>query len=117
MKVSTMKLHVSQLFSSVKRNLQAFNTPSQPLEPTPGTAEDRSRYFTVIIEVVNQEVVNQEVANQEVANQEVVDQQEANIRLLESTARLTDALHLPDGCHIRSSFEISADTARVVINM
>ena len=112
MKVSTMKLHVFQLFSSVKRNLQAFNTPSQPLEPTPGTAEDRSRYFTVIIEVVNQEVVNQEVANQE-----VVDQQEANIRLLESTDRLANALHLPDGCHIRSSFEISADTARVVINM
>jgi len=112
MKVSTMKLHVSQLFSSVKRNLQAFNTPSQPPEPTPGTAEDRPRYFTVIIEVVNQEVVNQEVANQE-----VVDQQEANVRLLESTARLADALRLPDGCHIRSSFEISADTARVVINM
>jgi len=102
MKVSTMKLHVSQLFSSVKRNLQAFNTPSQPPEPTPGTTEDRSRYFTVIIEVVNQEVI---------------DQQEANVRLLESTARLADALHLPDGCHSRSSFEIAADTARVVINM
>ena len=96
MKVSTMKLHVAQLFSSVKRNLQAFNAPIAPTQP-PEPTDDKPRYFTVIVEVT--------------------DRKEANVRLLESTIRLANALHLPDGCHIRSSYEISTDLARVIINM
>jgi hypothetical protein len=96
MKVSTMKQHVSRLFSSVKRNLQAFRTPATPSQ-LPEPTEDRPRYFTVIVEVT--------------------DRKEANVRLLESTIRLASALQPPDGCHIRSCYEISTELARVIINM
>lgn len=46
-----------------------------------------------------------------------VEEDPALIRLMESPLRLAGTLQLPDGCRFRTSFEIGADYANVIINM
>jgi hypothetical protein len=90
-----MTLQVFRCLSSIKRNLlQAVSTPATPSQPP--EAENISRFFFIVVEV---------------------DNEEPNIKLLESVVRLAATLQLPDGCQIRASYEVSADIARVVINM
>ena len=96
MKVSTMPLRVFGSLFSLKRNLrQLFKPPAEPVAP-PITFPASTRFFFVVVEV---------------------DNGEPNITLMESIARLTETLQLPDGYQIRASYEVSADVARVVISM
>jgi hypothetical protein len=96
MKVSKMTLRVSRLLSFVKRNLlQVFTAPAAP-DSAPVATEAMTRFFFVVVEV---------------------DNEESNIKMMESVVRLAETLQLPDGCHIRASYEVSPEVARVVISM
>jgi hypothetical protein len=46
-----------------------------------------------------------------------IEEDPALIRLMESPLRLAATLQLPDGCRLRTSFEIGTDYANVIINM
>jgi hypothetical protein len=96
MKVSKMTLHVFRLLSSAKRSLlQTFSAPAAP-DRVPVATESMTRFFFVVVEV---------------------DNEESNIKMMESVVRLAETLQLPDGCHIRASYEVSAEVAHVVISM
>jgi hypothetical protein len=56
----------------------------------------RAAFFFIVVEVVDDPAV---------------------IRLMQSPLRLEAVLHLPNGCRFRTSFEIGADYANVIINM
>jgi hypothetical protein len=55
-----------------------------------------SRYFCIVVEV---------------------DEDPALIQLMESPQRLAGTLDLPDGCRLKTCFEIGAEYARAIINM
>lgn len=55
-----------------------------------------SRFFFIVVEAVDDPAV---------------------ISLMQSPPRLETVLQLPEGCRLRTSFEIGADYAKVIINM
>jgi hypothetical protein len=48
---------------------------------------------------------------------EVPEKEKALIRLMQVNPSVEAAIQLPDGCRFRTCFEISAEYAKVVINM
>ncbi|MBZ5507375.1 MAG: hypothetical protein LAO78_18095 [Acidobacteriia bacterium] len=48
---------------------------------------------------------------------EVQEEDRELIRLMQVNPSLAAAIHLPEGCRFRTCFEISAEYAKVIINM
>jgi hypothetical protein len=46
-----------------------------------------------------------------------VEEDPALLNLMESPPRVADTLQLPDGCSLKTCFEMNPDYARVIINM
>ena len=55
-----------------------------------------SRFFFVVVEVEEDPVL---------------------LQLMESPGRVADTVHLPEGCRLKTCFEIGADYANAIINM
>lgn len=115
MKVSTMKAHLrrylyrARLFLKVVvEGLKAARVrtpPDPPLPVSPGPGSDGSdggeahpgRFFFVVVEVPEED--------------------KELIRLMQVNPSVAAAIQLPDGCQFRTCFEISAEYAKVIINM
>jgi len=46
-----------------------------------------------------------------------VDEDPALLHLMESPGRVADTVQLPDGCRLKTCFEINPDYAQAIINM
>ena len=104
-----MNLHVRRFLYLVRLYLkQAFKgssassvrTSDSPFSVSPcrcGGCGPAGRFFSIVVEVPEE-------------NRELV-------RLMQVNLSVHGAIQLPDGCRFRTCFEISAEYAKVVINM
>jgi hypothetical protein len=84
----------------LKRLLRRLQDTLQPAQASPrpcGEAHAVSKFFFIVVEVPEED--------------------KALVRLMQVNPSVQAAIQLPDGCRFRTCFEISAEYAKVVINM